>query len=542
MVNEGFWTLLHTLITEDQPNLNGAPQYNGTQALEWIFPALKELWTKTSMALEKKMFQGLYEYYEANHVAPGLNMWLQTIAKSLKESEGSDLNEYWQKISGPMPLLVRHIWTDISDILRQYQESRDMALLEKTYIQTLHMYRGDDVFENRDDAKVLAGRKGFKNAIEHLSSVVDTLRPIPKGIHRRVHDEPLELAWDIHMRNIELREQARLIYTGMPQIDGPFEGFTPGSFIGVLGWAKDGKSTVVLNWAYQNLLLGRNGVYITLEMRESLVMDRLYALHSHHPKFRAIHGGLSPRSLQRRGTEEQELFLHDHVIPDLQSLPGKLHIEYANSGVSVAQLRKMLELYDKMDNGEYPLDYFILDYPDKMDKVTDANKKLSPWQITESLYSDLKNICDDFGDGRQIVGIFPTQVNRSGRDKAEKNGGVYDLGCIGSTHGIATSCTQMFYVYSDQHQKSQGYASIGLIVDREGAMVDPFVVEVDKVTGYIDATASANWDPYEEPKAAPTEWKKGRKHNPNDPVPEIPKLTNPPSLVSPEIRFDLGSE
>lgn len=224
-------------------------------------------------------------------------------------------------------------------------------------------------------------------------------------------------------------------FTGLTQMDEALKGakraelWTHAAFTGGL------KSTLALNWAYNQAIFYGNGVmFVSLEMPYEQCRNILYAMHSGHHKFAKVFPPLPYEGI-RDGTltPDQEAFLRNFVVPDfggeyVVSDPdrpeyngrhpgyGDLHIEVSDpdkSDYTVADMKSRAELlYQQTPFQTIFVDHAGLMAPRKW--VSSTTERLN------QVLRDLKRMSMNFRRGMGIAVVSLFQISREGFKAAEK--------------------------------------------------------------------------------------------------------------------------
>jgi replicative DNA helicase len=167
----------------------------------------------------------------------------------------------------------------------------------------------------------------------------------------------------------------------------------------IMGGAKTGKSTALLNFAKSASLKGHNVLYATLEMGAAIVADRTDACVS--------------ETLMRDLTSSPHHV--ESVVKELAKRSGKLIIhEYASGTMSPNMLRNLIERYKSPgrthDGGIRPtirFDLVVVDYADIMAPNFRTDNAI---ENSKSVYVDLRAIAFE----ENVAVLTATQTNRVG--------------------------------------------------------------------------------------------------------------------------------
>lgn len=215
-------------------------------------------------------------------------------------------------------------------------------------------------------------------------------------------------------------------FVGIQQFDESLKGAKKGELWTHAAFTGGLKSTLMLNWAYnQAVYMGYDVCIFSLEMPYYQCRRILYAMHSMHGKFKDIRAALKLPSVGilydrlRDGelTPAEETFLFQHIIPDFKADHyGKIHIEVADpnkSDFSVLDLQSKAELI-------YSRRPFQLLFVDHAGLMSPRKWVSSTTERLNEVIRDLKRLAMSFnrGSGMAIVELF--QISREGFKTAEK--------------------------------------------------------------------------------------------------------------------------
>jgi len=162
----------------------------------------------------------------------------------------------------------------------------------------------------------------------------------------------------------------------------------------IMGGAKAGKTTALINFAKSGSLAGFNVLYVTLEVGANIISDRLDA---------CLSGTLMKELSDKIGHVED-------VVRELHAKSGKLLVhEFASGTFSPNMLRKLIERY-KSPGRVRPVikwDLVVVDYADIMAPNFRMNDAI---ENSKSVYVDLRAIAFE----ENLAMLTATQTNRDG--------------------------------------------------------------------------------------------------------------------------------
>jgi len=474
MITANFWPFFNHLLTDD---IEG---YDATAALSFISPLLPALSRKTPSKFEEKLLNYLFDYIEAHRVAPSRMMFFSTLTSTsaAHPAEIQDLQEYSTKLQAGT--ILRFGLNDVSSLLDQYETGRDFHIFENTVQTAFEIYTAPTKVSGKE-------LHGLTAAIDFTQRQIAGLGSSANTVDRHNLDEDGEGLYGQYLAEKADDLIAQRILTGMDEVDSVIGGFRPGELITLLGYVGDGKTTLAINWAYRAFLAGLHVVFITLEMPADTIKKLFHIRHSTHPKFKRHELLSTTKYTGYTMTPDEEEFMFRTVIPDFNrvnedSSKGSIRIlEPIESGFTYETLKaELLRL-----NAEQPINSFYLDYPNLMEVAPERGMDYD--KAMSRLYVKLKTLCRTFNDGQRLVGFIPTQVNRAGREAAEKNNGLYTLRAISEYSEIEKSSDHVFFIYRDDTLNQAGECLIGHLKSRLRRRIDPFRAAFQGDTGLVDS-------------------------------------------------------
>lgn len=151
-------------------------------------------------------------------------------------------------------------------------------------------------------------------------------------------------------KNPERKDAIRCNIRG---IDNIYNGFERGSYTVVSGLIGGGKTTLLMNFAYNMALQGYNIVYVSLEKRADVFFRRLLSLHALTDYNRIKIGGTTPK-----GLTDYWYSKFQEAAKDLEKNRPNLHCIQL---VQNTPLTKILYEVDKLRN-QQTIDVLIVDY------------------------------------------------------------------------------------------------------------------------------------------------------------------------------------
>jgi replicative DNA helicase len=277
------------------------------------------------------------------------------------------------------------------------------------------------------------------------------------------------------------------MYTFLDRIDNSCRGLKPGELMLIAAFVKQGKTILTTNIAYNGIVQGLNGLFITLEMSFEEMRDMFYVLHScnpdwvGHPKYKNLMGKITYDKVTYGGLSDKEQEFFNFISNDFHARPdfGELILHQPTESLTPSKLEMLAYEYNsRLNDKGKNLDYIVVDYvglmyPDKNDRYGDVNVDLN------SIIKKLKNLALNFDNGRKVRVISPFQINRSGHKEAEKSDGLFKLSALSNANEAERSSDLIISTYMTDEMKKAGLLKIGCMAHRKGGGFDPFEAHID---------------------------------------------------------------
>jgi replicative DNA helicase len=209
----------------------------------------------------------------------------------------------------------------------------------------------------------------------------------------------------------------------------------------IAGASNEGKSIVLANIAYNNLIRKKNMFYASLEMSEKQCIYRLLALHSTHPKFgyNLEHKRIKAKDLTEREKEQ----LYD-VATDLFECEDYGELFFTDTATTVA------EIFDEAEdiNRFKKLHGICIDYISLL-----QGKGSSEQAVIANNFKASKSKALLFNKGEQIPVISVHQIAEQKKEQAEESG-KYDFNFLSDTSEAKKSSDVVSWILrTEQHRQ-----------------------------------------------------------------------------------------
>jgi len=394
----------------------------------------------------------------------------QTVYDYFDSIKGVEEIERLKDIQGQRP----YARTNFVHLLRGLQEDqakiKAVALLKETH---------EILIKGIEDQKGVV-QKGLEDAILHFTRRSQDLR---------VSDSHVRIHGDIRTDGQEMQEEYNLAESdksralgklcGISQIDDACKGAKKGELWIHAAYPGELKTTFAANWCYNAVTRYKTHVvYVSFEMPYEQIRRNIYTIHTSNARF--AQQGLQPLDYAaiRDGnlTKAQKEFYFEQVIPDFKNNPTYGHFEVVSPDRewTMDDVRSQVELLHK----EFEVGLVVLDHgqwvePRKQRKNKDYTIELN------SVITDAKRMALQFDHNSGIPVLMLFQINRTGKDDADKNDGVYKMKALTYANNAEKTADVISTTYLNDELRSQGLTKICNLKNRENKPFEPFTAHIN---------------------------------------------------------------
>lgn len=268
-------------------------------------------------------------------------------------------------------------------------------------------------------------------------------------------------------------------FCGIEEIDTNCKGAKKGELWVHAAFPSELKTTLAANWCY-NLITHykTNVVYISLEMPYEQVRRNIIAIHTAHPKWAAQ--GYAPLDYRkiRDGelTEEERDFYYNKVVPDFTNNPEYCHFQVVTPERewNMDDIRMQLELFHK----SFEVGFVVIDHGQWVEAR--KGKKSRDYTIElNSVVRDAKRLALHFNHREGLPVLLLFQINRQGKDDAEKAEGEYKMKAITYANEVEKTADVITTTYLDDDHRANGTTKICNLKNRDNPKFAPFNAHVN---------------------------------------------------------------
>lgn len=425
-----------------------------SSGIEWVQPA------------DEKIYRFVTEFFQRELDIPTA----RTMADFFKRKDDIEVLERLKDIKEATP----HDGSNYNFVLKELIEEQNrlkFATLVKESMEVAS--KGLIIGEGKKKERIF----GVKDAIVHFQrSAAELIVPDQNSRTRGDLRASAPESWDAYQTAKANPGKAFGAFMGINKIDNICRGLKRGELWIQAAFTGELKSTVAINWCY-NLVTRyrRNVFYVSLEMPYNQIRNIVCVLHSAHPRFEVM--GKKPLDYRkvRDGelTPEEEDF-YKEVLDDFENNPEYCRFEMwcPDHDVTVQDIRMEAELLNKqMEIGILCVDHGGIVKP--MDNFRDFGVALN------GVIRDCKKLALQFNQGEGLPVLLLFQINRQGKDEAEKAQGRYKLKALSYANEAERSADVVATTYLDDDRRKNGRALCCCLKNRDNPAWEPFDLGID---------------------------------------------------------------
>jgi len=218
-----------------------------------------------------------------------------------------------------------------------------------------------------------------------------------------------------------------------------------------------GKSTIMCDFATDNIRKGKNVLYITLEMSEERISERIDA-------------NLLDIDLDQLANMSKERYLRK-ITAAREKCPGKLIVkEYPTGEAGANHFRYLLQELKTKKN--FVPDVIYIDYLN-LCSSTKIKGRENTYVLIKGIAEELRALAVE----QNVLIITASQTNRNGQGASD-----YDLSDVSESHGLAMTCDFILAVISTDELEKSKRLRFKQFKNRFGSVSDipSFLVGIDR--------------------------------------------------------------
>lgn len=375
--------------------------------------------------------------------------------------------------------------SNYSYVLRGLLDDQNKVALGAAIKDVQEIYqRGLTVGEGREKVRL----EGVKDAILHFQRkvselTVDEAAAKTRGNLRREAPE----AWADYQRASANPEKALGRLMGIKEVDTVCRGAQPGELWLHAAYSGELKTVTALNWCYQQVTRYHSNVFFTsLEMPLKQLRNIICVMHSTHHKWK--NAGLSPleyRKVRDGELNKNEAEFYKLVLDDFHTNPGygQFEVWCPEREVHMNDIKMEAELYAR----QVELGFVVIDHGGIVEPVVknrDFNHGLN------TVIRDAKRLALHFNQGAGVATLLLFQINRQGKDDADKNDGRYKLRALSHANEAERSADVVTTSYLNDSLREQGQSLFCNLKNRDNPLFPPLLIGINFATRRLTTVVS----------------------------------------------------
>jgi hypothetical protein len=432
------------------------------------FSVLREAKISFDLEEDRNLFSFVSSYFFTFRACPSYNSVMDHFIEKDVQSVLDRLSEI--KIVKP------YIKTDFEHLLRGLiEKQREVKCQEVLHTAAEILHTGTTTKTKRGDVY----RKGVRDAISHVIKESDDLI-VPEFGYERLKGDIRGESGEVYADYIKAKEDPSRgagRFTGFTNIDTVIKGLRPGRLWLHAGFTGGLKSTFAVNWAYNNCVrYGWNSYFLSLEMTRTQLRLLTFCLHTANKKFLAL--GYKPidynKAVTGALTEEEEDFFFNVAGKDFDTNPsyGRFYIERPIDKVTMPEIKSKMEM---LHTQEMPVHLAFIDHATL---VTPTMRTGDYGVAMNSIMIEAKQLALNFNNGEGVPLCLLFQINRKGKQEADKNEGRHEAHHLYYANEAEKSSDIITYTYINDDLKRENEVKIGCMKNREGISFDQFKAKV----------------------------------------------------------------
>jgi hypothetical protein len=392
---------------------------------------------------------------------PGYNLVLETVQGMEKNDALLDaLKEYCSF----EPQLTIHDPEDLAGVFRElatdWEKERISSLLRTTF---------RIVNKNIEENKVKWS--GPRDGIHYLMKGLES--GLLVGEAESTHPIDVKNEAEGIMEYYEEQGRRGFIDSGFPQFK-----FQASNFVGILGYAGDGKSVTGRYFLYNMAVQGKRVIHISLENSSTVERNKFIIMHAHNPKFGDEFKSISYERFKHHLLSYRERGYLEEVAKDFRANVSGNIIIHQPLIASWPHCKNFIEAQDLIEN----IEAVQIDYLQLIDPPTSKNEPDQRTRMT-TMVKDVRQYALTFGGSRKLVIISPVQSNEEGITRARNEEGVWNLSGINNDKELGRSMDFIVGVCNRGKANIAHYGEVQDLVfscvkERDGIGFSPFFAQL----------------------------------------------------------------
>lgn len=405
-------------------------------------------------------------YLEHLDIPPAL-----TIIDHFEDRKDLDVIERMKQIGGARVYTNRASYAHfLKETIEERNNIRATAVLKET-LQILDHGKVVRDPETKSDVTL----RGVQDAYFYFNDHILDILPSEKNA-KTIGDlrDETDVAWKDYQTAKMNPGQAWGRFMGLQVVDEACHGCKKGELWIHAGHPGDGKTTLALNWAVNQVNHYKGHVlYVSLEMPFNQVRNIAYSIHSSSLRFQ----GRKPLEYQKirdgQLSIEEEAF-YKEVLTDFRTNPGycQFQVWQPDRNITINDVKLHAELLHK----RMEIGLIIIDHS----QLVEPGRQYKDYTIgLNSVIREAKKLALHFNGGEGVAVCLLHQINRQGRIEAEKNDGVYKFSALSYANEAERSADYITATFLDDDRRSNGSILMTNLKNRDNKPFAPTSLSID---------------------------------------------------------------
>lgn len=439
---------------------DGLPQAAMAANLQKLVTTKPE-WGRTD---DERLFRFTLAYFRQRLELPSV----RTVADYFERAKDIEAQERLKDVAAATPYIRSNFAHLLQTLLEDQNRVKALATIKEAQeILTKGLIVDKERLSGVKDAFMYLSQRGSELVIPESNAKI-------RGNIR----EDGEAVWDEYQTAKVNKDKVWGRFTGLDAIDSVCHGIKKGELWVHAGFAGELKTTLAVNWCYNLITRYRSNVYyVSLEMKYEHIRRLMYVLHTTNARFR-MQGrpGLDYRKVRDGELTPDEEVFYQEVIKDFGTDPEYCDFDtYApDRDVNLDDVKMETELLHRQKEiGMVVIDHGGLAEARKAKKHKDFVIELN------SVIRDAKKLALHFNGGEGIPVLLLFQINRQGKDLADKNEGRYKMSALSYANEAERSADVITTSYLNEDLRKKGRSIICNLKNRDNPLFDPFEAAID---------------------------------------------------------------
>lgn len=453
--------LLRSIIDVDG-KLN---QENLVQNFQRLFGSHLE-WNRPD---DQKVYEYVLSYFQQRYEVPGI----QTLRDYFGQVGGTGDIEVLERLKD-IEAASSYIRTNFAHLLQSIMEEQNkikaVALLKET--QEI-ITKGLDFKEGREKTR----KQGVREGVVHFTQKAFDLIQVEYSSRTRgdIRQDGRQMVDEYETAKVN-KDKVWGRFTGLNEIDKVCHGAKPGELWVHAGFPGELKTGFACNWGYNLVTRYRSNVlYFSLEMPYEQLRRNIYVMHSAHAKWAAQgHRALDYRKVRDGELTPAEEVFYKKVVEDFSTNPDYCEFEIMSPDRDMTI--KDIKLEAEMLHKQMEVGLIVIDHG----QLVESGKKSKDYVVElNAIVREAKKLALHFNHGEKVPVLMLFQINRQGKEEADKNEGRYKASAIAYANEVEKSADIITTSYLNDDHRRNGTTLFCNLKNRDNPKFEPFTAKVD---------------------------------------------------------------